>query len=171
MTTAPQALITIKVDGVDVAVAPGTNVLEAIRAAGGPISYFCYHPGLSVVAVCRQCLVEIKGQPKLIPACQAIVAPGMEVTNTGPRVELARRQMLEFTLLNHPVDCPICDKAGECALQKQYMEWDSAPSRTDVLKIHKPKVVDVGPHVVLDAERCILCTRCVRVCDEVAGTH
>jgi len=79
--------------------------------------------------------------------------------------------MLEFTLLNHPVDCPICDKAGECTLQKQYMEWDSAPSRSDVYKIRKPKVVDVGPHIVLDAERCILCTRCIRVCDEVAGQH
>ena len=168
MTTTTD-LVTIKVDGVDVGVPPGTNVLEAIRAAGGAISFFCYHPGLSVVAVCRQCLVEIKGQPKLVPACQAIVAPGMEVTNTGPRVDLARQQMLEFTLLNHPVDCPICDKAGECTLQKQYMEWDSAASRTDVHKIRKPKVVDVGPHIVLDAERCILCTRCVRVCDEVAG--
>ena len=171
VSAAPENLVTVKVDGVEVAVPAGTNVLEAVRAAGGNISFFCYHPGLSVVAVCRQCLVEIKGQPKLIPACQAIVAPGMEVTNSGPRVDQARQQMLEFTLLNHPVDCPICDKAGECTLQKQYMEFDSERSRTDVYKIRKPKAVDVGPHVVLDAERCILCTRCIRVCDEVAEKH
>ena len=79
--------------------------------------------------------------------------------------------MLEFTLVNHPVDCPICDKAGECTLQKMYQEWDGSPSRVDTGKVHKPKVIDLGPEVVLDAERCILCTRCIRVCDEVAGQH
>jgi NADH-quinone oxidoreductase subunit G len=84
-------------------------------------------------------------------------------------VLLARQQMLEFTLVNHPVDCPICDKAGECTLQKLYVDWDSSKSRTEFDKVHKPKVVDLGPTIVLDAERCILCTRCIRVCDEVAG--
>src|SRR5439155_24096517 len=79
--------------------------------------------------------------------------------------------MLEFTLVNHPVDCPICDKAGECTLQKMYQEWDGSPSRVDTGKVHKPKVVDLGPEIVLDAERCILCTRCIRVCDEVGKEH
>ena len=84
---------------------------------------------------------------------------------------LARKQMLEFTLLNHPVDCPICDKAGECTLQKLYFENDNADSRVDIDKVHKAKVVDLGPTIVLDQERCSLCSRCIRVCDEVAGEH
>src|SRR5262245_39259384 len=164
---APQT-ITLKIDGRSVTVPKGTNVLEAARAPGIDISYFCYHPGLSAPAVCRQCLVEIKGQPKLAPSCYTPVADNMEVFTANEKVLLARRQMLEFTLVNHPVDCPICDKAGECTLQKLYFDWDSKASRVDVPKVRKPKVVDVGPNIVLDQERCILCTRCIRVCDEVA---
>ena len=142
------------------------------RAASAPASrYFCYHPGLSSPAVCRQCLVEVKGQPKLAPSCYTPVAEGMDVLTESEKVVTARAQMLEFTLVNHPVDCPICDKAGECTLQKMYQEWDGSPSRVDTGKVHKPKVVDLGPEIVLDAERCILCTRCIRVCDEVAKDH
>ena len=96
---------------------------------------------------------------------------GMVVHTVDDRSKSARRQMLEFTLLNHPIDCPICDKAGECTLQKLYFDNDNQPSRVDVPKVNKPKVVDLGPQIVLDAERCILCTRCIRVCDEVAGEH
>ncbi|HTE56494.1 MAG TPA: 2Fe-2S iron-sulfur cluster-binding protein [Kofleriaceae bacterium] len=165
------ASVTLTIDGMPVTVPKGTNVIEAARALGIDISAFCYHPGLSVVAVCRQCLVTVEGQPKLQPSCQAMAADGMVVHTTDPTSRGARRQMLEFTLLNHPVDCPICDKAGECVLQSLYFEHDNAPSRLDVPKVHKPKVVDLGPNIVLDAERCILCTRCIRVCDEVAGEH
>jgi NADH-quinone oxidoreductase subunit G len=165
---APSPTVNIKIDGRDVTVARGTNLLEACRQHGVDISYFCYHPGLSSPAVCRQCLVEVKGQPKLVPSCYTPVADHMEVTTASEKVLVARQQMLEFTLVNHPVDCPICDKAGECTLQKLYMEWDGHDSRSDVPKVHKPKMVDLGPHIVLDAERCILCTRCIRVCDEVA---
>lgn len=164
-------LVTIKVDGRDVQVKKGTNVLEACLQHGVDVSYFCYHPGLSSPAVCRQCLVEVVGQPKLVPSCYTPVADKMEVVTSSPRVLLARQQMLEFTLVNHPVDCPICDKAGECTLQKLYVDWDSKESRTEFDKVHKPKAVDLGPTIVLDAERCILCTRCIRVCDEVAGVH
>ena len=89
----------------------------------------------------------------------------------SPRALDVRRQMLEFTLVNHPIDCPICDKAGECLLQKHYFDWDAKFARNDGIKVKKNKVVDVGPHIVLDQERCILCTRCIRVCDEVAKTH
>src|SRR4051812_39950094 len=138
---------------------------------GVDISYFCYHPGLSAPAVCRQCLVEVQGQPKLVPSCYTPVAENMEVSTKSDKVLLARRQMLEFTLVNHPVDCPICDKAGECTLQKLYFEHDNGASRVDTPKVEKPKAVDLGPYIVLDAERCILCTRCIRVCDEVAGQH
>ena len=95
----------------------------------------------------------------------------MVVHTKDPQSTLARKQMLEFTLVNHPIDCPICDKAGECTLQKLYFDHDNADSRVDTPKVQKDKVVDLGPHIVLDQERCILCTRCIRVCDEVAGEH
>jgi NADH-quinone oxidoreductase subunit G len=163
--------VTLTIDGREVTVPEGTPVIEAAARIGTDISSFCYHPGLSVVAVCRQCLVGVEGSPKLVPSCQAVCTDGMVVTTTDERSSTARRQMLEFTLVNHPVDCPICDKAGECTLQELYFDHDNKASRLDVPKVRKPKVVDLGPHVVLDAERCILCDRCVRVCDEVAGVH
>ncbi|MEO6953840.1 MAG: 2Fe-2S iron-sulfur cluster-binding protein [Polyangia bacterium] len=168
---APTTDVTLKIDGKSVTVPKGTNVLEAAKVAGIEISYFCYHPGLSSPAVCRQCLVGVKGQPKLVPSCYTPVAPDMEVTTDSDQVLTARQQMLEFTLVNHPVDCPICDKSGECSLQKQFDDWDGGASRTDVPKREKPKHVDLGPTIVLDAERCILCTRCIRVCDEIAHSH
>ncbi|MCA9675332.1 MAG: (2Fe-2S)-binding protein [Kofleriaceae bacterium] len=167
----PPATVTLTVDGKSVTVPKGTNVLEAAKQVGVDISAFCYHPGLSIAACCRQCLVSIEKAPKLAPSCQTTAGDGMVVHTTDPQSTAARKQMLEFTLVNHPIDCPICDKAGECTLQKLYFENDNANSRVDVPKVHKPKVVDLGPHVVLDAERCILCTRCIRVCDEVAGEH
>jgi NADH-quinone oxidoreductase subunit G len=171
--TVPEApaTVTLTIDGKPVTVPKGTNVIEAARTLGIDISAFCYHPGLSVVAVCRQCLVSVEGQPKLQPSCQAIATDGMVVHTTDPHSRQARKQMLEFTLVNHPIDCPICDKAGECVLQSLYFDHDNAGSRVDTPKVRKPKVVDLGPHIVLDAERCILCTRCIRVCDEVAGEH
>jgi len=120
------------------------------------------------VAQCRQCLVGIKGPPKLVPACQTPISAGMDIDNSSERVLDARRRLLEFTLVNHPIDCPICDKAGECALQKHYMDYDHEESRVDHPKVRKPKRVDIGPRIVLDDERCILCTRCVRFMREVA---
>ncbi|HET6614206.1 MAG TPA: 2Fe-2S iron-sulfur cluster-binding protein, partial [Kofleriaceae bacterium] len=163
--------VTLNVDGQEVTVPKGTNVIEAARKVGIDISAFCYHPGLSIAACCRQCLVTIEGSPKLQPSCQARCTDGMVVHTDDKNAVAARRQMLELTLVNHPIDCPICDKAGECTLQKLYFDHDNINSRVDVPKVHKPKVVDLGPHVILDAERCILCTRCIRVCDEVAGEH
>ncbi len=167
----PPEMVTLTIDGVEVTVDKGTNIIEAARQAGTKIAAFCYHPGLEVVAVCRQCLVSVEGAPKLTPACQGIAGDGMVVHTTDEASSDARRQLLEFTLLNHPVDCPICDKAGECTLQEQYFDHNGKMSRLDVPKVHKPKKVDLGPTIVLDAERCILCTRCIRVCDEVAGQH
>jgi len=146
----------------------GTNLLEACNEAGANVPYFCYHPGLSSPAVCRQCLVDVKGQPKPVPSCYTPVADKMEVTTASPKVLDVRRQMLEFTLVNHPIDCPICDKAGECTLQKHYFDWDAKYTRNDGIKVRKDKAVDIGKHIVLDQERCILCTRCIRTCDEVA---
>src|SRR5262249_44857927 len=103
--------------------------------------------------------------------CYTPVSENMEITTSSEKVKTARAQMLEFTLVNLPVDCPICDKAGECTLQKLYHEFDAAHSRIDHQKVHKPKIVDLGPEIVLDVERCISCTRCIRVCDEVAKEH
>ena len=166
-----QTTVTLTIDGQTVTVPKGTNVLEAARTIGLDISAFCYHPGLSIAACCRQCLVAIEKAPKLQPSCQTIAADGMVVHTTDPQSTLARTQMLEFTLVNHPIDCPICDKAGECVLQKLYFEHDNEDSRVDTPKVRKAKVVDLGPTIVLDQERCILCTRCIRVCDEVAKSH
>jgi NADH-quinone oxidoreductase subunit G len=163
--------VTVTIDGKLHQFPKGKNLLEACNDAGCNVPFFCYHPGLSSPAVCRQCLVDVKGQPKPVPSCYTPVADKMEVTTNSPRVLDVRRQMLEFTLLNHPIDCPICDKAGECTLQKHYFDWDAKLARNDGIKVHKAKVVDLGKHIVLDQERCILCTRCIRVCDEVAKTH
>jgi NADH-quinone oxidoreductase subunit G len=163
--------VTLTIDGMSVTVPKGTNVLEAARTLGIDISAFCYHPGLAVVAQCRQCLVSVEKNPKLQPSCQQSCGDGMVVHTTDRQSSLARKQQLEFTLLNHPVDCPICDKAGECTLQKLYFEHDNDDSRVDVPKVQKDKVVDLGPTIVLDQERCILCSRCIRACDEVAGQH
>ncbi|MBA3392916.1 MAG: (2Fe-2S)-binding protein [Deltaproteobacteria bacterium] len=163
--------MTLTIDGQQVTVKKGTNVLEAARTLGVDISAFCYHPGLPVVAQCRQCLVSVEKNPKLQPSCQQTCGEGMVVHTLDAQSTLARKQMLEFTLLNHPIDCPICDKAGECTLQKLYFEHDNADSRVDVKKVEKDKAVDIGPHIVLDQERCILCSRCIRTCDVVAGEH
>jgi NADH-quinone oxidoreductase subunit G len=163
--------VTLTIDGQAVTVAKGTNVLEAARTLGIDISAFCYHPGLPIVAQCRQCLVSVEKNPKLQPSCQQVCGEGMVVHTADKQSTLARQQMLEFTLLNHPIDCPICDKAGECTLQKLYFENDNEDSRVDVPKVEKAKVVDLGPTIVLDQERCILCSRCIRTCDVVAGEH
>ncbi|MCE9572288.1 MAG: (2Fe-2S)-binding protein [Deltaproteobacteria bacterium] len=167
----PPDTVNLTIDGQAVTVKKGTNVLEAARTLGNDISAFCYHPGLSIAACCRQCLVAIEKNPKLQPSCQTTVGEGMVVHTKDKASTLARKQLLEFTLVNHPIDCPICDKAGECTLQKLYFDHDNAASRVDTPKVHKEKVVDLGPTVVLDQERCILCTRCIRVCDEVAHSH
>jgi NADH-quinone oxidoreductase subunit G len=166
---APAAeMVTVTIDGQAKQFPKGTNLLEACNASGCDVPFFCYHAGLTSPAVCRQCLVDVKGQPKPVPSCYTPVADKMEVTTNSPRVLDIRRQMLEFTLVNHPIDCPICDKAGECSLQRQYFDWDAKYARNDGIKVHKDKVVDLGKHIVLDQERCILCTRCIRVCEEVA---
>ncbi len=162
--------VTLTIDGEQVTVAKGTNVLEAADMMGEDICHFCYHQGLSIAASCRQCLVEIEKMGKLQPSCQVQVRDGMVVHTKSPTVLKARRDLLEFTLKNHPIDCPICDKAGECKLQRHYMDHDHQLTRVDVPKIRKPKHKDIGREIVLDAERCILCSRCIRFCEEIPGT-
>jgi NADH-quinone oxidoreductase subunit G len=162
--------VTAVVDGREVVVKPGTTVIEAAKSVGVEIPYYCYHKRLSIAANCRMCLVEMSNAPmgKLMPACQMPVAEGVTVKTDTPRVKDQQRAVLEFLLLNHPVDCSICDQAGECKLQDYYMKYDRQPSRLDVRKVAKGKRVQLGPTVTLDQERCILCTRCVRFMREVA---
>lgn len=160
---------TLKIDGREITVEEGTRVIEAADALGIPIPRFCYHPGLPVAANCRMCLVETNRSPKPVPSCYDFCQDGMEVQTSTEKVKEARRAVLEYTLLNHPVDCPICDQAGECDLQDLYFDYDCKPSRHAFRKAHKPKARDIGPRIVYDAERCINCTRCVRFCEDVAG--
>jgi len=159
---------TLTIDGQEITVDPGTTILQAAEQIGIEIPTFCYHPGLTIVANCRMCLVETNKSPKPLPACHAQVMDGMEVWTDNEEMQKTRKSVLEFILLNHPVDCPICDQSGECVLQDHYFRYSAQPSRLTHRKQHKAKAKPLGPDVMLDAERCILCTRCIRFCDEVA---
>jgi NADH-quinone oxidoreductase subunit G len=160
----------VTIDGLEIEVPAGTTVVRAAKQLGVDIPVFCYHPGLSIPANCRMCLVEIEKSPKPLPACYTEVSEGMVVRTRTEKVAATQKSVLEFILLNHPVDCPICDQAGECVLQEHYATWSTKPSRLFHDKVAKPKGKILGPTVVLDAERCILCTRCVRFTEEITGT-
>ncbi len=165
-------VVRLTIDGKAAEVPAGTNVLEAAKSVGVRVPNFCYHPDLAWEGSCRMCLVAIKGRPKLTASCCEPVAEGMEVEFASPAAETARRAQLEFLLINHPLDCPICDQAGECKLQDYYVEHGRYASRMPrQLKVHKEKVVDLGERIVLDKERCVLCSRCVRFCRDVSGSH
>jgi len=163
-------MVTASIDGREVVVKPGTTVIQAAQTMGIEIPYYCWHKRLSVAANCRMCLVEMSNAPggKLVPGCQVPLSEGVAVKTDTPKVKDQQRATLEFLLLNHPVDCSICDQAGECKLQDYYMQYDAQPSRLDIPKNVKGKRVELGPTVTLDQERCILCTRCVRFMREVA---
>src|SRR6202171_1706259 len=157
--------ITLKIDDRDVTVPPGTLVIEAARRMGIEVPSFCYFPGLSLQAACRMCLVEVEKAPKLQTACTLTVGEGMIVRTDTPQVHAARKAMLEFLLANHPLDCPVCDKGGECELQDMVFRYGADSSRFVEEKIHRPEE-KWSELVYYDAPRCILCFRCVRVCDE-----
>lgn len=161
----------LTINGQEVELPAGTNLIEAAKTIGNEIPHFCYHPGLSVAGNCRMCLVEIEKAPKLQIACNTTVADGMVVFTDSDKVKKARAGVMEFLLLNHPIDCPICDCAGECYLQDYYMDHDLKASRLEEGKNKKEKAQDIGPHVMLDKERCVLCSRCVRFTDEISKTH
>ncbi|HXC31118.1 MAG TPA: NADH-quinone oxidoreductase subunit NuoG [Verrucomicrobiae bacterium] len=157
--------ITLKIDDRDVTVPPGTLVIEAARRMGIEVPSFCYFPGLSLQAACRMCLVEVEKAPKLQTACTLVAMPGMVVRTSTPQVHEARKGMLEFLLANHPLDCPVCDKGGECELQDMVFSYGADKSRFNEEKRHQPEQ-KWSDAVYYDAPRCILCFRCVRVCDE-----
>ena len=167
-----------------------TTMIQACELAKTEVPHYCYHPKLPVVGNCRMCLVEY-GMPALGPdrkpilnadgtpkiakmprpaiSCATPISPGMEIYTSTPGVKQMREGVLESLLINHPLDCPICDQAGECKLQEYSVDYGQSSSRFVEAKVHKPKAVDLGPRIMLDAERCILCTRCIRFTRDIAG--
>ena len=167
-----------------------TTMIQACFATGAMVPHYCYHPKLPIAGNCRMCLVEF-GTPAIGPdrkpilnadgtprvakaprpaiACATPISPGMEIYTETPAVKLMRQGVLEFLLINHPLDCPICDQAGECKLQEYSVDYGQSESRFAETKVHKPKRVDLGPRIVLDDERCILCTRCIRFTRDIVG--
>ena len=168
----------IIIDGKSVECRDGVPVLQAALEAGWEVPHYCYHPGLSIVASCRLCLMEMKMPhpqtkemawvPKLFPSCQTPVKDGMEVRFNSDFVTQNQKHVMEYYLINHPLDCPVCDKAGECYLQDYSEKFGNATSRM-VEDKHKNPKKDIGPLTLLYQDRCVLCTRCVRFCQEIAG--
>jgi NADH-quinone oxidoreductase subunit G len=191
-TTAPTEvqMLNVQIDGVWMQFPKGTRVIEACTQASKFIPRYCYHPKLSAPGNCRMCLIEM-GMPKMGPdrkpvigadgkpeigwiprpqiSCAQDVAEGMAIRTDSPMVQECRQGVMEFLLINHPLDCPICDQAGECRLQEFSVEYGNATSRFLDRKVKKPKNVELGPRVTLDAERCVLCSRCIRFMKEVAN--
>ncbi|HET7536132.1 MAG TPA: 2Fe-2S iron-sulfur cluster-binding protein [Candidatus Didemnitutus sp.] len=187
----PADLVTVNIDGKDVSVPKGTNVIEAAKLVGVEIPHYCYHPKLSVVGNCRMCLIEM-GMPAVDPAtkqpimdpatgkqkvnwmprpqigCGTNASPGLHIRTNTPLVKDCREGVTEMLLINHPLDCPICDQAGECKLQEHSTAYGRGYSRFVEHKNVKPKRTELGPRVTLDDERCILCSRCIRFCKEIA---
>jgi NADH-quinone oxidoreductase subunit G len=169
----------IIIDGKEIESREGIPVLQAALEAGWDVPHYCYHPGLSIVASCRLCLMEMKmphpktreldWSPKMVPSCQTPVRDGMEVRFDSEPVRKNQANCMEFFLLNHPLDCPVCDQAGECYLQDYSHDFGKPQSRMVDQKLKNPKK-DIGPRTLLYADRCVMCSRCVRFADEVAGT-
>jgi NADH-quinone oxidoreductase subunit G len=189
MSTTEVPMINVQVDGEWKQFPKGTRLIEACMKSGQFVPHYCYHPKLSSPGNCRMCLVEM-GMPKMTPdrkpilgedghpeinwsprptiSCATDVGEGMAVRTSSPLVEECRKGVMEFLLINHPLDCPICDQAGECRLQEFSQEFGTGESRFLEEKVKKPKRVDIGPRVMLDDERCIMCSRCIRFMQEVA---
>lgn len=169
----------IIIDGRDVECRDKVSVLDVALEAGWDIPHYCYHPGLSVVGSCRLCLMEMKmpdprtkemaWSPKLVPSCQTLVKDGLEVRFDSAKVKENQARCMEFFLLNHPLDCPVCDQAGECLLQDYSERFGSATGRMVEAKDKNPKK-DIGSKTLLYMDRCVSCSRCVRFCEEIAGT-
>ncbi len=159
----------LTIDGKTVDVPKGTSIIQAAKDAGIDVPHYCWHPGLSVAGNCRVCLVEVEGQGPLQIACNTPCADNMVVKTKSEKAKHGQEDVMELLLINHPLDCPICDQAGECKLQEYSFRLGHDRSHFDFPKVHKPKHVVWSGKVTFDAERCILCTRCVRFCEEVAG--
>ena len=160
----------LKINNIEITVPPGTLLLDACAQAGIDLPRYCYHPALSPVATCRMCMVEVKGQPKLATSCTTLAMDGQEVFTESPPVVDARAGVMEFLLMNHPLDCPICDQAGECKLQDYSYKYGSGDSRMVEPK-RRYRYEDLGAKIVIDKNRCIHCTRCIRFTQEISGTY
>lgn len=169
---ASPTMVEITIDGRKISVPAGTNLIEAAKMAGIDIPHYCYHKDLSIAGNCRMCQCEVKGRPKLEIACNTTAQAGMEVSThlSSQVVADAQAATLEFILINHPLDCTVCDQSGHCKLQDYHYEYNARPSRFVEDKVNKVKAEPLGPNVILDGERCIMCTRCIRFCDEVTKT-
>lgn len=185
-----EGLVNVQVDGIWIKVPRGTRMIEACKIAEQHVPHYCYHPKLSSPGNCRMCLVQMGMPPRLAPgqapeyndkgyqeigwmprpviACANTVAENMGIRTCGELVEKCREGVMEFLLINHPLDCPICDQAGECTLQEYSVQHGKGTSRFVEDKVKKPKNVDIGPRINLDDERCVMCSRCIRFMDEVA---
>ncbi len=161
----------ITVDGTPLEVPDGSMLLPALLDHGLQVPHYCYHPKLSIDGSCRMCMVKVEGMPKLTISCNTPVRDGMVIDTQSPEVVNARHGVLELLLVNHPLDCPICDQAGECYLQDYSFEYGTREGQSTEPRRKLLKRVDVGPRVVLDQERCILCRRCVRFCSEITETR
>ena len=154
----------ITIDGKPYTVKDGITIIEAIDQAKIGLPRYCYHPGLSIAGNCRICQVEVEKMPRTVIACNTRVAEGMVIRTESQKAKESQQVVLEFLLANHPLDCPVCDQAGECKLQDYYMDYGLYNPRFDDFKVKKTKkAVPVGPTIMLDQERCILCSRCVRL--------
>jgi len=163
--------VKMTIDGKHVEVDAGVTIFNAAKDIGIEIPHFCYHPKLSIAGNCRLCQVDVEGARAPVISCRERVRDGMIVHVNSQKAAQLRKDVLEFILINHPLDCPVCDQSGECKLQDQYFDHSLQPSRMRYPKVHKPKAKPIGPYVVLDDERCVLCTRCIRFCDEIAKEH
>ena len=174
-TGAPQAvdLVTLTIDDQQVSVPKGTLVIRAAEMIGVVIPRFCDHPLLEPVGACRQCLVEVEGQRKPLASCTTTVTEGMVVRTqqTSPAADKAQHGIMEFLLINHPLDCPVCDKGGECPLQNQAMAHGRSETRFTDVKRTYPKPIHLSAEILLDRERCVLCARCTRFSEQIAGDH
>ena len=164
-------LVTVTVDGFELRVPKGTLIIRAAEQLGVQIPRFCDHPLLDPIGACRQCLVEVEGQRKPVASCTTTVADGMVVKTqlTSPVADKAQQGTMELLLINHPLDCPVCDKGGECPLQNQALSNGRADSRFRDVKRTYPKPIAISSQVLLDRERCVLCARCTRFSEQVAG--
>ena len=164
-------MATITVDGREIYAKDNAVLIEELLANGINIPHFCYHPALGKDGNCRMCMVEIEGKKRPQIACDTPVSDGMVIRTKGENIARVKRQILELELINHPIDCPICDQAGECSLQNYYMDVGLYDSRLDTNKNKKRKHVDLGANVMLDQDRCVLCTRCVRFTKNITKTN
>ncbi len=160
-------MITITIDGISIHTEPTKTIIEAAFENGIYIPHFCWHPALSISGNCRMCLVEVEKMPKQVIACSTRCMDGMVVHVNSDKAIQAREAVMEFILINHPLDCPICDEAGECKLQDYAYKYSVGESRFDEEKNQKQKRVALGPHVMFDGERCISCSRCIRFCEDI----